>query len=288
MLSCSAMLLAVALVGLMMVGLTTFIFSMGELWGRGNDSRLFEAHSRNVTNFLQDELRSAVLPPSAKVGDTPISAQEIKINNANPETLLTFLLPEGSRLLSWPGAPLPEVVCSLQARDGEGLILLWHSRLETKFNEDPPRETVISPLVAGLEYDYYDATLNTWSTELALKKSTDGNTYKIAGTISGNSRTGVLTAPLPSVAQAVVGNEEIGVAEWQRLGLGDPLPVSAKEGFGVAVQIIPYLVAMLVAISVLRSSGAFDFVINSISQMFSAMGLRTEFVAERPWIGRAA
>mgnify|MGYP003351285991 CR=1 FL=1 len=96
-------LLAVALVGLMMVGLTTFIFSMGELWGRGNDSRLFEAHSRNVTNFLQDELRSAVLPPSAKVGDTPISAQEIKINNANPETLLTFLLPEGSRLLSWPG-----------------------------------------------------------------------------------------------------------------------------------------------------------------------------------------
>ena len=169
-------LLAVALVGLMMVGLTTFIFSMGELWGRGNDSRLFEAHSRNVTNFLQDELRSAVLPPSAKVGDTPISAQEIKINNANPEKLLTFLLPEGSRLLSWPGAPLPEVVCSLQARDGEGLILLWHSRLETKFDEDPPRETVISPYVAGLEYDYYDANLSTWSTEPALKKSTDGAT----------------------------------------------------------------------------------------------------------------
>lgn len=170
-------LLAVALVGLMMVGLTTFIFSMGELWGRGTDARLFEAHARNVTNFLQDELRAAVLPPAAKVGDTPITPQEVKVNNANPETLLTFLLPEGSRLLSWPGPPLPEVVCSLQAREGEGLILLWHSRLETKFNEDAPRETVISPLVGGLEYDYYDATLNTWSTELALKKSTDGNTY---------------------------------------------------------------------------------------------------------------
>jgi prepilin-type N-terminal cleavage/methylation domain-containing protein len=170
-------LLAVALVGLMMVGLTTFIFSMGELWGRGTDSRLFEAHSRNVTNFLQDELRAAVLPPAAKVGDTPITPQEVKVNNANPETLLTFLLPEGSRMLSWPGAPLPEVVCSLQAREGEGLVLLWHSRFETKFNEDPPRETVISPLVSGLEYDYYDATLNTWSTEAALKKSTDGASY---------------------------------------------------------------------------------------------------------------
>ena len=169
-------LLAVALVGLMLVGLNTFIFSMGELWGRGTDARLFEAHSRNVTNFLQDELRAAVLPPAAKVGDTPITAQEVKVLNANPETLLTFLLPEGSRLLSWPGAPLPEVVCSLQAREGEGLILLWHSRLETKFNDDPPRETVISPLVAGLEYDYFDATLNTWSTETALKKGSDATT----------------------------------------------------------------------------------------------------------------
>jgi prepilin-type N-terminal cleavage/methylation domain-containing protein len=170
-------LLAVALVGLMLVGLNTFIFSMGELWGRGTDARLFEAHSRNVTNFLQDELRAAVLPPAAKVGDTPITPQEVKVLNANPETLLTFLLPEGSRLLSWSGPPLPEVVCSLQAREGEGLILLWHSRLETKFNEDPPRETVISPLVAGLEYDYYDDTLKTWSTETALKRGTEANSF---------------------------------------------------------------------------------------------------------------
>jgi prepilin-type N-terminal cleavage/methylation domain-containing protein len=170
-------LLAVALVGLMLVGLNTFIFSMGELWGRGTDARLFEAHSRNVTNFLQDELRAAVLPPAAKVGDTPITPQEVKVLNANPETLLTFLLPEGSRLFSWSGPPLPEVVCSLQAREGEGLILLWHSRLETKFNEDPPRETVISPLVAGLEYDYYDDTLKTWSTETALKRGTEANSF---------------------------------------------------------------------------------------------------------------
>jgi spore maturation protein SpmA len=56
----------------------------------------------------------------------------------------------------------------------------------------------------------------------------------------------------------------------------------AKGGFEVAIRIIPYLVAMLVAISVLRSSGAFDVVIDGISRLFSAIGLRTEFVQSLP------
>lgn len=56
----------------------------------------------------------------------------------------------------------------------------------------------------------------------------------------------------------------------------------AKGGFEVAVRIIPYLVAMLVAISVLRNSGAFDFVLNGLSAFFSALGFNTDFVAALP------
>lgn len=56
----------------------------------------------------------------------------------------------------------------------------------------------------------------------------------------------------------------------------------AKGGFEVAVRIIPYLVAMLVAISVLRTSGAFDFILNGLSSFFSALGLNTDFVAALP------
>ena len=39
-------------------------------------------------------------------------------------------------------------------------------------------------------------------------------------------------------------HEEIGVAEWQRLGFGDPLPVSAKEGFGCS-DLLERIVALL-------------------------------------------
>lgn len=52
----------------------------------------------------------------------------------------------------------------------------------------------------------------------------------------------------------------------------------AKEGFGMAVSIIPYLVGMLVAISVFRASGAMDFFINLLKPALQAIGVPTEIV----------
>lgn len=201
-------LIAVALAGLIMIALNSVIFSMGELWGRGADERLFQAHVRNVTRFLESELRAAVLPPAARLGDTPITGQDITLQTGAPEPLLTFLLPSGSRLISWAERPLPEVVCSLQARAGEGLVLLWRSRLETRFSEDPPRELVLSPWVTELNYDYYDADFRTWSTETALKKNTDGTTItpqrvRVKFAYRQNEEVGVIS--LPQILEGLTG-----------------------------------------------------------------------------------
>jgi prepilin-type N-terminal cleavage/methylation domain-containing protein len=168
-------LIALALVALVLISLNTFIFSMGELWGRNTDVRLFDRHVRAVTRFLNHELRSATLPPSAQPNSAPIGLLDVRPQNGAQEKLLTFELPSGSRLLQWPDRPLPEVVCSLQVRPNEGLYLLWHSRLEKNFDTDPPRETVISPLVASMAYDYYDSQANRWSTETQLKLDGQGN-----------------------------------------------------------------------------------------------------------------
>ena len=56
----------------------------------------------------------------------------------------------------------------------------------------------------------------------------------------------------------------------------------AKGGFETAVKIIPYLVGMLVAISLLRNSGVFDVIINGMKTMFAAMGADTRFVDGLP------
>jgi prepilin-type N-terminal cleavage/methylation domain-containing protein len=167
-------LLSLALVGLLFVALNTFIFSMGELWGRNGDVRLLDQHVNAVTRFLTQEFVAASNPPSARVNSTPIGIQSVTPLSGTADNLVTFELPQGSRILNWPDRPLPEVVCSLQARPNDGLYLLWHSRLETRFTEDPPRETLLSPFVSALEYDYYDDNFKKWTTETVLRTDSSG------------------------------------------------------------------------------------------------------------------
>ena len=169
-------LLSVFLVGMVLVALNTFIFSMGEIWGRGTDVRLFDQHVRNVTRFLQTELEHAALPPAGRSGQSAIAPQEIKPESGATEELLTFELPEGCRLINWPGHALPDVVCSLAVRDREGLLLLWHSRLEKDFADNSPRETVITPLVTAMSYEYYETDFKRWQTETSLRKNNEGKT----------------------------------------------------------------------------------------------------------------
>jgi len=166
-------LFALAIASMVLIALNTLIFSMGELWGRNSDVRLFEQHTRAVTRYLERELRGATLPPFAQTGATPIVPQEIRPQNGSTENLLTFELTEGSRLIPWPERPLPEVVCSLQARERSGLWLLWHSRLEKKFEDDPPHETLVSPYVSALSYDYYDTEFKNWKNENVLRRNSD-------------------------------------------------------------------------------------------------------------------
>ena len=53
-------------------------------------------------------------------------------------------------------------------------------------------------------------------------------------------------------------------ALWKKVNVYDAFIEGAKSGFETAIKIIPYLVGMLVAISVLRTSGVFDYVINGM------------------------
>ena len=69
---------------------------------------------------------------------------------------------------------------------------------------------------------------------------------------------------------------------YKKIDVFDAFVEGAKGGFETAVRIIPYIVGMLVAISMLRSSGTFDVVINGIKMMFAALGSDTRFVDGLP------
>jgi prepilin-type N-terminal cleavage/methylation domain-containing protein len=201
-------LLALALVGLLLVAMNTFIFSMAELWGQRTDVRLFEQHVRAVTRFLENELRASALPPAARAGSTPIGLQEVRPQSGLMEKMLTFELPAGSRLFQWPERPLPEVICSFQVRPNEGLVLLWHSRLEKNFETDPPRETIVTPLATALAYDYFDPDSRRWTTETQVKLDPQGQPLtpqrlRLKFAYQKLTRESVITLPVPGPALPV-------------------------------------------------------------------------------------
>ena len=68
----------------------------------------------------------------------------------------------------------------------------------------------------------------------------------------------------------------------KRINVYDAFVEGAKEGFQTAVRIIPYLVAVLVAIGVFRASGAMDMLLDGISSIVAFMGFDTEFVGALP------
>ena len=68
----------------------------------------------------------------------------------------------------------------------------------------------------------------------------------------------------------------------KKINVYDTFIEGAKEGFQTAVTIIPYLIAVLVAIAVFRASGAMDFLIDGIRMGVSAAGLDTQFVEGLP------
>ena len=69
---------------------------------------------------------------------------------------------------------------------------------------------------------------------------------------------------------------------YKKINIFDAFIDGAKEGFNTCVKIIPYLVGMLVAISLLRTSGVFDLIINGMKWMVESLSMDTRFVDGLP------
>ena len=68
----------------------------------------------------------------------------------------------------------------------------------------------------------------------------------------------------------------------KKVNVYDAFVEGAKDGFTTAVRIIPYLVAILVAIGVFRASGAMDMLIGGVKWGVEALGCNTDFVEALP------
>lgn len=164
-------LLALALLSVLLLALSQFLLSMGELWGRNRRQRLFDQHVRAVTRYVEETLHHAAIAPAANRG---LRMAPGKVSPLTAAPLLNFELKEGDRLLPWPKGPLPDVQYLLSVDRDKGLLFYWQSRWEVGFETQPPRELVVSPLVTRIDYDYYNADSQSFTTSASPLPERDG------------------------------------------------------------------------------------------------------------------
>jgi spore maturation protein SpmA len=72
------------------------------------------------------------------------------------------------------------------------------------------------------------------------------------------------------------------MAMRKKINVYDTFIEGAKDGIGIAIKIIPFLVAILVAIGVFRASGGMDFIVDGAKAFFGFLGVDTRFVEALP------
>lgn len=194
------LLLALALMASLLAALFTFVFSMAEVWGHGAEQRLFEQHANAVTRHVDGMLRRAALPAGGAGIDEAYAWREFQGLPAGTQRLLSFELPEGDRLLRWPGSPLPQVRCALAAEPGRGLTLYWRSVLEPE-EETRPRAVVVSPMVTRLDYLHFDPATSNWQTSTVPIRDSAGlwrvpDRLKLTFSYGGKTVERTITLPL--------------------------------------------------------------------------------------------
>ena len=69
---------------------------------------------------------------------------------------------------------------------------------------------------------------------------------------------------------------------FKKIDIYDAFIEGAKQGFEIAIKLIPYLLAMLVAIGLLRSSGVLDGLLSLFEYFFTLIGVNTDFIQALP------
>ncbi len=97
-----------------------------------------------------------------------------------------------------------------------------------------------------------------------------------------NFERGTTSRVMSNVLLLLIPTVFISGAFIKKVNVFDSFIDGAKDGFEVAVKIIPYLIAMLAAISLLRNSGIMDYILAGIAWIFNSLHINTNFIPALP------
>lgn len=140
---------------------TYYLISICNIWAAREVNDSFPQHVDGVTIFLNNALAMAEGQDGGDASE-PVLWDYPPGYSEFDEPLLTFRLMETPPLLVFREMPLTAIACHLLFEEGEGLFLLWHSRLSETEELSDIHYTQVSPFLSEVQYCYYDDEDEQW------------------------------------------------------------------------------------------------------------------------------
>lgn len=173
------MVLVVGLSAFVLTAAASLIFGMLQLKTAAESGPQQDEHIANIRRFLEFAFSEA--KPIENLGDEGGEAPEFPVVWRNlpgssdlNEQCLAFRLPGEIPLFMDDELYMPEVDCYLRFIEGEGLYLYWQTDMMANEDVDDLRRTLLSPLVAKVEYLWFEAEDEDWEISDQAEQSDEG------------------------------------------------------------------------------------------------------------------
>jgi prepilin-type N-terminal cleavage/methylation domain-containing protein len=207
--------LAIAVAGFVLAAAVSLLVSISSIWAERSQRHFFVDHVDGVTEFLNATFATAgtEIATSEDSGGSLLQTADEPIGWARPpgfsdskEPLLNFKLTKAPPILvGIENAPLLGLDTFLHFDRTEGLSLLWYSILQEEAEDlRDLRRTMISPLVTGIQYIYWDENFEKWETEDAPMEGDGDDQYILPRFITltfeyeSDTQERTFTIPVPS------------------------------------------------------------------------------------------
>ena len=97
-----------------------------------------------------------------------------------------------------------------------------------------------------------------------------------------NEQIKFISALISNLSLVLIMSSILAYALFKKINVYEAFIRGAKEGFEVAIMVVPYLVAMLVAIAIFRSSKSMDLILDALSYVLEACGVYGEYIYALP------
>jgi len=172
------MTLVLAVGGILLLGAGSLVFGLAQLRLAAETAPQEDEHIANLTRFLESVFGMAEPMQNRGEGsgaaEAPVAWRPVPGSSDLNEQALAFRLPGRIPIFVDDELYLPAVDCYLRFLDGEGLFLFWQTDEMAAEDAEDLRQSLLSPLVTGLEYLWYDQEDEVWDISDEAEENDEG------------------------------------------------------------------------------------------------------------------